>query len=150
MIRSLESSGQPHRWSFRTRTKTRPIFVRRRTYGEGHEEERRRKRGERRSEGQHGSLLAPLSSALSSLLSSFSSLPPMKILFTGASSFTGYWFVKALADAGHDVTCPLRSAPEKYEGVRKDRVEALKGACPVLPLTPLGRDACNCLLKERS
>ena len=35
----------------------------------------------------------------------------MKILFTGASSFTGYWFVKTLAEAGHEVICPLRGAP---------------------------------------
>ncbi len=27
----------------------------------------------------------------------------MKILFTGASSFTGFWFAKELAAAGHEV-----------------------------------------------
>jgi nucleoside-diphosphate-sugar epimerase len=31
----------------------------------------------------------------------------MKILFTGATSFTGYWFVKTLAAAGHQIVCPL-------------------------------------------
>src|SRR4051812_5553613 len=28
----------------------------------------------------------------------------MRILFTGASSFTGFWFVRELAAAGHEVT----------------------------------------------
>ena len=36
----------------------------------------------------------------------------MKILFTGASSFTGYWFVKELAERGHEVTALLRRPAE--------------------------------------
>lgn len=36
----------------------------------------------------------------------------MKILLTGASSFTGYWFAKTLADAGHQVVAPLRGKVE--------------------------------------
>jgi hypothetical protein len=32
----------------------------------------------------------------------------MKILFTGASSFTGMWFVRELAAAGHDVVPPFK------------------------------------------
>ena len=32
----------------------------------------------------------------------------MKVLITGASSFTGYWFASALAEAGHHVVAPLR------------------------------------------
>ena len=47
----------------------------------------------------------------------------MKILFSGASSFTGYWFVKDLVDAGNDVyttfTCHHINA---YDGIRKERV----------------------------
>ena len=42
----------------------------------------------------------------------------MRILFTGASSFTGYWFVRALAQTGHEVVCPLRGTLWDYEGVR--------------------------------
>lgn len=49
----------------------------------------------------------------------------MRILFTGASSFTGYWFVKTLAEAGHEVVAPLRSAIASYTGVRRMRVDAL-------------------------
>ena len=32
----------------------------------------------------------------------------MKILFTGASSFTGFWFARALAAAGHEVVATFR------------------------------------------
>ena len=55
----------------------------------------------------------------------------MKILFTGASSFTGYWFVKALAEAGHEVTVIFtKDCPESYEGIRRARVKRLlKYAC---------------------
>ena len=39
--------------------------------------------------------------------------PTMKILFTGGSSFTGYWFVRELAAAGHDVTAVFRGKPAR-------------------------------------
>src|SRR5208283_159839 len=64
----------------------------------------------------------------------------MRILFTGASSFTGYWFVSALSKLGHEVVCPLRGAPEDYEGVRRQRVEALKNLCRLVPRTPFGNE----------
>ena len=51
----------------------------------------------------------------------------MKLLLTGASSFTGYWFARSLAEAGHTVVMPLRGAVESYaEGVRAQRVRALR------------------------
>ena len=59
----------------------------------------------------------------------------MKILFTGASSFTGMWFARALAAAGHELTMVFRGAPNQYEGVRRQRVEAT---------AQLGRPAFNC------
>jgi nucleoside-diphosphate-sugar epimerase len=65
----------------------------------------------------------------------------MKILFTGASSFTGFWFVKTLAAAGHEVTCPLRGETGKYEGVRKRRVDALQGLCRLVPNAAFGSEA---------
>jgi UDP-glucose 4-epimerase len=59
----------------------------------------------------------------------------MRILFTGASSFTGYWFVKELAAAGHDIVMTFRQPVEQYEGVRRQRVEmAMK----------LGRQVSSC------
>jgi nucleoside-diphosphate-sugar epimerase len=64
----------------------------------------------------------------------------MKILFTGASSFTGCWFVKTLAAAGHEIVCPLRGAVDNYDGVRKTRVEKLQPLCEMVPHTPFGSD----------
>lgn len=49
----------------------------------------------------------------------------MKILFTGASSFSGMWFVKALVEAGHEVVPVLKSPYQSYTGVRKSRIEEL-------------------------
>lgn len=50
----------------------------------------------------------------------------MKILFTGASSFTGFWFVNTLAERGHQVTCTYTAKSiEDYSGVRKKRIEIL-------------------------
>lgn len=56
----------------------------------------------------------------------------MKILFTGASSFTGYWFARALADSDHEVVCTLLRGENDYEGIRARRVEALKGNCTLV------------------
>jgi nucleoside-diphosphate-sugar epimerase len=64
----------------------------------------------------------------------------MRILFTGASSFTGYWFVRALSEAGHEVVCPLRGAPEDYEGVRQQRAKALKTLGRLVPRTAFGSE----------
>lgn len=53
----------------------------------------------------------------------------MKILFTGGSSFTGYWFVRELAAAGHDVTATFRQPASQYTDVRRQRVDALLKCC---------------------
>lgn len=53
----------------------------------------------------------------------------MRILFTGASSFTGYWFVRELAAAGHSVSATFRRSPDAYEGIRKQRVDGLADSC---------------------
>lgn len=52
----------------------------------------------------------------------------MKVLLTGASSFTGAWFARALVDAGYEVTATLRRSDTSYAGVRALRVEQLKVA----------------------
>jgi len=57
----------------------------------------------------------------------------MRILFTGASSFTGLHFVQALCAAGHEVICPLRRPVEQYEGLRRQRIEILQGTAPLSP-----------------
>jgi UDP-glucose 4-epimerase len=47
----------------------------------------------------------------------------MKILFTGGSSFTGYWFIRELTTAGHDVVAIFRRRVEEYpDEVRRRRV----------------------------
>jgi nucleoside-diphosphate-sugar epimerase len=45
----------------------------------------------------------------------------LRILITGASSFTGSWFARGLAAAGHDVTATFRR--REYDGLRGDRVQ---------------------------
>lgn len=50
----------------------------------------------------------------------------MQVLFTGASSFTGFWFIKSLFDAGHRITAIFRKARGAYADVRGERVEQLE------------------------
>ena len=50
----------------------------------------------------------------------------VKVLLTGASSFTGLWFARALHMAGHHVVAPLRQSRSDYrDGVRAARVTEL-------------------------
>jgi UDP-glucose 4-epimerase len=55
----------------------------------------------------------------------------MKILFTGASSFTGHWFVSKLAERGHEVwaTFTRASADDYRTDVRGQRVRRLVDKC---------------------
>ena len=47
----------------------------------------------------------------------------MKILFTGGSSFTGFWFIQELAAAGHEVTAIFRKRADEYaDDSRRQRV----------------------------
>jgi UDP-glucose 4-epimerase len=47
----------------------------------------------------------------------------MKVLFTGGSSFTGFWFIRELAAAGHAVTAVFRRQAEEYaDPTRRMRV----------------------------
>jgi|1185.fasta_scaffold06594_2 UDP-glucose 4-epimerase len=71
----------------------------------------------------------------------------MRVLFTGASSFTGLWFASELARRGHDVVCTLRSTA--YEGVRAQRVARLREACEVVDGLEFGDEAFVELARER-
>jgi len=53
----------------------------------------------------------------------------MKILFTGASSFTGFWFVQELAKAGHQVLATFTGEVGAYQGIRRERVDRLLNIC---------------------
>jgi nucleoside-diphosphate-sugar epimerase len=61
----------------------------------------------------------------------------MKILFTGGSSFTGYWFIKELAACGHHVTALFRRQPDEYpDRIRRRRAHELLSICrPVFGLS---------------
>lgn len=52
----------------------------------------------------------------------------MKILFTGASSFTGTWFATTLRAAGHDVVATLQGTRDAYAGRRARRVALMQDA----------------------
>ncbi len=63
----------------------------------------------------------------------------MKVLLTGASSFTGYWFADALSAAGAHVVAPLRAAAASYgEGARAERVRRLKTVAEIVDEAPFG------------
>ncbi|MGC4393223.1 NAD-dependent epimerase/dehydratase family protein [Agrobacterium sp. M50-1] len=65
----------------------------------------------------------------------------MKVLLTGASSFTGYWFAEALAAAGIKVVAPLRGSISSYtEGVRAERVRRLQLVADVIDQAPFGSE----------
>jgi nucleoside-diphosphate-sugar epimerase len=60
----------------------------------------------------------------------------VNVLFTGASSFTGTWFVRELASAGHRVTATFRREAQAYpDELRRRRValaaEASSPACGI-------------------
>lgn len=66
----------------------------------------------------------------------------MKILLTGASSFTGYWFARALAEAGHQVTATLTRPRADYaEGVRAERVRRIVDLVELVEAAPFGSPA---------
>lgn len=64
----------------------------------------------------------------------------MRILFTGGSSFTGYWFIQELVKRGHAVTAIFRKSPDAYVGVRKKRVEMVKTLCKTIFECDLGSE----------
>jgi UDP-glucose 4-epimerase len=53
----------------------------------------------------------------------------VKVLITGASSFTGYWFARALARKGHEVTCTFTGNAEGYTGLRRRRIDENSSQC---------------------
>src|SRR3974377_1884239 len=71
----------------------------------------------------------------------------MRILFTGASSFTGYWFVCELVAAGHEVVAACRG-DGRYEGLRAERVRMVDGLCGVRYGCAFGNDNFLALTKN--
>lgn len=62
----------------------------------------------------------------------------MKILFTGASSFTGFWFVQSLLAAGHEVTATCTKDAGSYDGVRATRMSRIGDGCEIVHGTSFG------------
>lgn len=74
----------------------------------------------------------------------------MRILFTGASSFTGTWFVRELSRAGHQVTATFRARPEDYsDPLRRERVRLAAEACEAVHGVSFGDAKFLALLRER-
>lgn len=49
----------------------------------------------------------------------------MKVCLTGASSFTGYWIARELAESGHHVIATFSGSAQSYADSRRDRVADL-------------------------
>lgn len=64
----------------------------------------------------------------------------MRILLTGASSFSGLWFARMLAEAGHSVVAANRSSAYE-EPLRQTRVERVAQYAELIPDAPFGGDA---------
>ena len=62
----------------------------------------------------------------------------MKALLTGASSFTGLWFARALAEREVEVVAPLRGSLDSYTGLRAARVRALRDVATIVPQIEFG------------
>jgi UDP-glucose 4-epimerase len=52
----------------------------------------------------------------------------MRVLLTGVSSFTGYWFARELVTAGHQVVAACRGEGH-YQGLRAERVRLVARSC---------------------
>ena len=72
----------------------------------------------------------------------------MKILFTGASSFSGYWFTRELVKEGHEVVALFRRSPDSYTAVRKQRVDALGEICRPVFGCAFGDEKCLSVIQE--
>jgi nucleoside-diphosphate-sugar epimerase len=73
----------------------------------------------------------------------------MRILFTGASSFTGFWFVRELARSGHELVATFRRPLDAYtDAVRRERVALLAPLCHPMLGVEFGDDRFLALLKE--
>lgn len=73
----------------------------------------------------------------------------MRILLTGASSFTGAWFAKSLVDAGHEVVATFRAEQDGYVDLRARRIRMVGGVVEPVWACPFGSDRFLALLNNR-
>jgi nucleoside-diphosphate-sugar epimerase len=64
----------------------------------------------------------------------------VKILLTGVSSFTGFWFATALSAAGHEVVAPVTGALDGYSGIRADRLRQIDQTIEIVPAAAFGSE----------
>jgi UDP-glucose 4-epimerase len=74
----------------------------------------------------------------------------MKVLFTGASSFTGFSFVRELTAAGHELTLIFPRSREAYEGLRAERMGMATALAEPLFEMRFGDDRFQDLIRGRS
>lgn len=73
----------------------------------------------------------------------------MKVILTGGSSFTGYWFARTLAESGHEVTATLlRDKSEYNTGARAERTKLLEQVARVVYNCRFGDDKFQAVLGQ--
>ncbi|MDE2027049.1 MAG: NAD(P)-dependent oxidoreductase [Candidatus Omnitrophica bacterium] len=73
----------------------------------------------------------------------------MRVLFTGASSFTGYWFVRQLCHGSHEVVATFTREINDYSGLRKKRIDALPQQVAKVYSCPFGGKSFMDLISSR-
>lgn len=63
---------------------------------------------------------------------------PVRILFTGGSSFTGMWLARTLAGRGHTVIAAMRQDKDRYSGLRLERLALVTERCRPIWTAPFG------------
>src|SRR4051794_30808591 len=71
----------------------------------------------------------------------------MRVLLTGASSFTGAWFAQALLEADCEVVAALRGSARGRKGVAAERLALVRRGCELVPRVPFGSPAFLDLLR---
>lgn len=72
----------------------------------------------------------------------------MKVLLTGASSFTGFWFAWSLSQRGIEVVAPIRRRIEEYSDTRGTRVGRLQTCARVVEGVSFGDERFLSLIEQ--
>ena len=65
----------------------------------------------------------------------------MRVVLTGASSFTGFWFARLMVESGVEVVAPLSGSRESYRDTRGLRTALLARSCELRFDLPFGSPA---------